>query len=154
VAVHRLGGPALGGEPFQRVLGARERRVAVDRDVVVVVQESQLLQPQVPGQPDRLVADPLHQVAVRAEHPGAVIDQRLAEARGQHPLGERHPDGGGDTLAERAGCGLDAGQLAVLGVAGRVRVQHAEALDLLDRHARLADQVKQRVEQHGAVPGG
>ena len=75
------------------------------------------------GERRRLVADALHQVAVGGDHPGAVIDQRAAEPRRQQPLGQRHADGGGDALAERAGGGLDARVLAVFGMAGGWRMQ-------------------------------
>ena len=63
------------------------------------------------------------------DHPGAMIDQRLAEPRRQHPLGQRHADRGGDSLAERAGRGLDARMLAEFRMAGGRRVQLAEMLE-------------------------
>ena len=50
------------------------------------------------------------------------------ELRGEQPLGERHADRVGEALAERTGRGLDAGRDADLRVAGRLRVQLAEAL--------------------------
>ena len=46
------------------------------------------------------------------------------------------------------------GVCAVLGMAGRERAELAEALDLLDRHLRIAEEIKQRIEQHRAVAGG
>ena len=39
-------------------------------------------------------------------------------------------------------------------MAGRERAELAEALDLLDRHLRIAEEIKQRIEQHRAVAGG
>ena len=33
------------------------------------------------GEPRRLVVDPLHQAAVAGDHPGAVVDQIVAEDR-------------------------------------------------------------------------
>jgi hypothetical protein len=94
------------------------------------------------------------QVAVRGDDPGAVIDQRAAEARGQQALGQGHADGGGQALPERAGGGFDAGMLAVFRVAGGGRVQLAEMAQVVDAHAGLAGHVQQGVEQHGAVAGG
>ena len=41
----------------------------------------------------------------------------------------------GEALAERAGGGLDARRVAVLGMAGRLGAELAEALDLVERHA-------------------
>lgn len=152
VPVHPLRRPAIGGEAPQHVLGEGERGIAVDRDVVVVPEDGQLLELHVAGQRGGLVADALLQVAVRGDHPGAVIHQALAEARRQVPLGDRHADRRGDALAERARGGLDPRMLAELGMAGGGGVQLAEAPELLDPHARMPGQVQQGVEQHRAVP--
>ena len=88
------------------------------------------------GERGGLVADALHQVAVRGDHPGAVIHQRLAEPGRQHALGQRHADRGGEALAERAGGGLDRRVLAVFRMAGGGRVKLAKALDVLDASCR------------------
>ena len=66
----------------------------------------------------------------------------------------RHADGIGEPLAERAGGRLDAGGVAVFGMAGGLRAELAEALQLVERHALVAEQMQQRIEQHRAVPGG
>ena len=50
VAVDPLRRPAVGGEALQHVVGVGQRGVAVDRDVVVVVQHRQLVEPQMAGQ--------------------------------------------------------------------------------------------------------
>ena len=44
--------------------------------------------------------------------------------------------------------------MAIFGVARRARAELAEALELLDRHLRVAGEVEQRVEQHRAMAGG
>ena len=54
---------------------------------------------------------------------------------------------------ERPGRGLDAEGVPELGMAGRARAQLPEALQLLQRHVRIAGEVEQRVEQHRAVAG-
>ena len=74
----------------------------------------------------------------------------LVEPRGEQALGERHADGVGEALAERAGGGLHAGRAAALRVAGRLGAELAEALQLLDRQ-RVAGEVQQAIEQHRAV---
>jgi len=106
------------------------------------------------GQTDGFVGDAFHQAAVAGDDPGAVVHQAAAEPGGQQALGERHADGGGDALAERAGGGFDGRVLAEFGVAGGGGVQLAELLELLDFHAGMAGQVQQRIKQHGAVAGG
>ena len=104
-------------------------------------------------QADRLLADALHQAAIADDHPGAVIDQAFAEAGRQQPLGDRHANGRRQSLAERAGGGLDARRFAKLGMSGGGGMQLAEILDVVDGHAGLPGQMQQRVEQHGSVPG-
>jgi hypothetical protein len=134
----------------ERLAGAGEG------DVVLVVEGDQLAEPEVAGQRGRLHRDALHQVAVGAEDVGSVVDDRVVGpvvAGGEVGLGEGEPDGVGEPLAERAGGDLDAGGVAALGVAGRLRAQLAEGLDLLDRQV-VAGQVEQRVEQRRAVAGG
>jgi hypothetical protein len=105
------------------------------------------------GEADGLVADPLHQAAVAGDDPGAVVDQVGAEAGGQVPFGDGHANGGRQALAERTGGGLDARRVAVFGVAGGLRAELAEGLQLVQRHRLEAGQVQQAVEQHRAVAG-
>ena len=105
------------------------------------------------GERRRLVADALHQAAVAGDDVGVVVDQLVAEAGGQVALGQRHADRVGEALAQRPGRGLDAERVAVLGVAGGAGAQLAEALQLVQRHVRIAGEVEQRVEQHRAVAG-
>ena len=105
------------------------------------------------GQRNRFLADAFHEIAVGGEHIGGVIDDVAAEDRREMTLRNCHADGVGQALAERAGGGFDAGGVAMLGMTGRKRAELAEALDLLDRHLRVAEQIKQRVEQHRAVAG-
>ena len=70
------------------------------------------------GQRDRFLADAFHQAAIAGDHVGVVIDQSLPKRGRELPLGERHADRIGDALAERPGRRLDAGRVAVLGMAG------------------------------------
>ena len=72
--------PAVGLEAAPHVLGERERRVAVDGDVVVVVDQGELAEPQVAGERAGLAGDAFHQVAVADDRPGAVIDDPMARA--------------------------------------------------------------------------
>ena len=52
------------------------------------------------------------------------------------PLGHGHADGGGQALAQRAGGGLDARRVAVLGVARRVGAELPEGAGLVHAHVR------------------
>ena len=154
VAVDGVGVPAIGGEPRRHVVAQGERGRAVDRDGVVVEQHDQLAEAEMAGQRGGFVADPLHQVAVRGNRVGPVIDRRVAEAGGQHAFGERHADRRGDALAERAGRRLDPRRVAVFRVAGGAAAELAEPADLIHRHVGIAGQVEERIEQHRAVAGG
>ena len=74
-------------------------------------------------------------------------------SRREVALRDRHADRVAEALAERPGGGLDAGRMAVFGMAGRDRAELAEALDLVDRHRLVAEEMKQRIDQHRAVAG-
>ena len=148
--------PAVGLVARADVLGERQRRVALDRDVVVVVEADQPAEAEVAGDRRRLRRDPLLEVAVGDDEVRVAVDRGVlaaVEARGQHALAERHPDGGRDPLPERPRGRLDARHVAVLGVARAGRVELAEALDLVERDV-VAGQVERRVEQHRRVPAG
>jgi hypothetical protein len=119
--------PAIGFEALRGIVEEPGRRVAVtadlavDRDVVVVVDRDQLAQAQGAGQRACLVRDAFHQTAVAEEDIGEVVDDVVAglvELRGQRLLGQGHADGVGDALTERAGGGLHARGVAVLGMSG------------------------------------
>ena len=145
--------PAGGAEPGDLVGRVGERELAVDRDAVVVPEDDQLVQPEMAGQRDRLLADALHQAAVAGDHPGAVVDDPGPETGRQRPLGDGQADGIAEPLAERPGRGLEAGRMAALGVAGGARAELAEVADFLQRHVGMAGQVQHGIEQHRAVPG-
>ena len=153
MAVDLLGGPAARLEALHLVDGIGDRGRAVDRDAVVVVEHDQLAELPVPGHRDRFLRNAFHQVAVGGDHVGVVVDDLLAELGGEHLLGERHADRGRDALAERAGGGLDALGVEVLGVTRRQSAELAELLELVQRHVGVAGQVQQRIEQHRAVAG-
>jgi len=96
----------------------------------------------VPRQGDRLLRHAFHQVAVGAEHEGVMIDDLLAELGGEHLLRERHADGSGNSLAQRAGGGLDALGVEVLGMSRCQRSELTEMLELVQRHVGIAGQVQ------------
>ena len=148
--------PAVGFEALRRVVGEPAVDMAVDGDVVVVVEGGQFAQAPGAGKRTGFVRNAFHQAAVAEENPGAVVDDGVAgavEVVRQHFFGQRHADGVGDALAERAGGGFDARRVAVFGVAGRLAVQLTEILQIVDRQI-VAGQVQQGVDQHRAVTVG
>ncbi len=100
--------PAVGLEPLADVVAVGERGVAVDGDVVVVVDADQVAEALVPGERRRLVTDALHEAAVAGDHERVVVDHVVAELRAQAALGDRHADCVGEALTERTGGDLDA----------------------------------------------
>ncbi|MNV66264.1 hypothetical protein D3C71_1590090 [compost metagenome] len=132
-------------------VGDRDR--AVDRDVVVVPEDDQLVELEVAGKRDGFLADAFHEAAVTGEHIGVVLHQVLAELVAQLTFGDCHADGVGDALAERTGGRLDAGGVAVFRVAGGAGAELAEILDLLDGDVFVARQIEQRIKQHRAMAG-
>ena len=81
------------------------------------------------GQRNRFVADALHQAAVAGDHVSEMIDEFVAEASVQQPLGERHADRGRQALPQRPGRRLDARRVAIFGMAGRLRAPLPERLE-------------------------
>ena len=97
--------------------------------------------------------DAFHEATVAHESIGMVIDDGMTvavEFGGQHFFGNRHSNGVGDALAERAGGRFDAGGVAIFRVTRRAAVQLTELFEVFDAQV-VAAQVEQRVEQHRAV---
>ena len=157
VAVDLLDVPAEGLEAALRVVGIREARLALDRDVVVVVEVDEIAEAEVAGERRRLLADPLLEIAVGADAVDVVLDRAehliAGEARGHHLRGERHADAVRQPLPQRAGGHFDAAGVAVLRMSGGARAPLPEVLQLVHRHVGIAGEVEQRVEQHRRVAG-
>ena len=151
-AVDPLGGPAMRAEPHDLIVRDGEIGRPVDRDRIVVPEDNQLVEPQMPGERQSLVADPLHQAAIAAEHIGAMLDEIVTELGRQVPLGERHADGVAEPLPKRPGRHLDAARQPAFGVPGRAAADLTEPLYLVYRHVRVAGQMQQSIKQHRAVP--
>ena len=148
--------PAVGRKARGHILAHGDVRVALDGDVVVVVEQDQLAQAQRARQGRSLGGDALHHAAVAADGVGVVIDDResrAVELGRQVRLGHRKAHGVGHALAQRAGGRLHAHGVAVLGVAGRPGAPLAERLEVIHRQA-VAIQVQQRVQQRGRMARG
>ena len=147
--------PAVPLVALADVLGERELGVALDRDVVLVVERDQPAETEVPGKRGRLAGDSLLEVSVGGDHERPVVDDLVAgpvEPGREHPLGQRHADRVGDPLPERAGGHLDAREVIVLGMAGGHRAELAELLEVVLEADVVAGQVQGRVQQHRRVP--
>ena len=140
------------------VLGERDRGVVLDGDVVLVVDQRQVAEPLGAGERGRLAADALLDVAVGGDAPDVVVEGALAGCRvrveeAALPAGgHRHADRVADALAERAGGGLDAGGVAVLGVPGGQRAPGPQRPEVVELEA-VAGQVELDVERQARVAG-
>ena len=148
--------PAIGAEAGGHVLAEGDVGVALDGDLVVVIQGDELVELQGAGQRAGLVGDALHHAAVAEDAVGVVVDhvEALAVELGRQMLfGHGHAHGVGDALTQRAGGGLNAHGVLVLGVAGGLGAELTEGLEVVDGQA-VAEQVQKGVQQHRAVAGG
>ena len=159
--------PPVGEKARRDVLGERDPRRPLDRDVVVVVDPAEVVEAEVAREGGRLGRDPFHHAAVSGDGEDAVVEDVEAGTvvtGGEPLLADRHPDAGRDALPERTGGAFDAGDPAVFGVARRLAVELAESADVVERHGRLpeplvlgvhgldARQVEDRPEEHRGVP--
>ncbi len=100
--------------------------------------------------------DAFHHAAVAHEGVGVVVDDVVTwavELRRQGAFGDGEADGVGDTLAQRAGGGLNARGVAVLRVARGFGMELTEVFQLAHRQV-VAGEVQEAVNQHGAVAVG
>jgi hypothetical protein len=111
--------PAVGLVALGHVLGEGTVGVAVNGDVVVIVDADEVAELEVAGQGRGLGRDTLHQAAIAEEAVGVVVTQGeagLVEGGGGVGLGHGQTDGIGDTLTQGAGGDLDTGSIVGLGV--------------------------------------
>ena len=151
---HALDVPAVRLEALRRVVGEREIGLAIDGDVIVVVDPDQAAQPQVAGQRAGFVRHALHQVPVGGEEVRVMLDDSLAglvEPLREVRFRERHPDGVPHALAQGARRGLDAGRQPVLGMAWCATAPLAELLQVVEREV-VAGEVEDGVQQHAGMP--
>ena len=145
--------PSVRTEAPDDVVGDRQFGDAVDSDVVVVEHADQPTQPEMAGERCCLVADALHQAAVAGDHIRMVIDELWTESVAEEPLGDRHPDGVAEALAQRAGGDLDACGEFGLGMSWRERLPAAEGLDVVEVECRTREVEHRVLEDRGVTVG-
>jgi hypothetical protein len=133
--------PAIGEKPPRDVLGERECGIALDRDVIAVVDPAEIAELQMAGERRGLAAHTLHHAAVAAQREDVIIEEseiRSVEVPRQPIGGDRHADAGGDPLAERPRRRLDAGGQVVFRMTRTLAVELAEPLQIVERDRRRA----------------
>ncbi len=109
-----------------------------------------------PGEGSRLGTHPFHEVAVRAQNPGPVIDNALAgaiELHRQMGFRHRHPNRGGGPLAERPSGHFHTRNQANLRVAWGLRSPLPEVLEFFKRQI-VAGEMKGAVKEHRCMAAG
>ncbi len=154
-----MGGPPVRLVPQADVLVERERGVALDGDVVVVIDDAQRSEVLHSRQGGGLRGDALLEVPVTGDRPDAVVEG-AGSSRGvrieEPPLvagGHRHPDRHGQTLSEGPGGGLDARRVPVLRVAGGSAAPGAEGLEIGQRQSVVGEE-ELAVERQAGVAAG
>src|SRR5579864_7512676 len=122
-----------------------------------------------PCEGSAFAADAFHQVAIAADGVDVEIEEleaRLVEIGGQPFCSNSHSDAVGNSLAERAGGGFDAGGDVRFGMTGSAAAELAKSLDFVhgDRKFFLnftifvygahAREVQCGIKKHGGVAGG
>ncbi len=131
--------PTIGCEPGGHIFVVCEIGIALDGDVVVVVNPAQVRKSQMSGDRGGFRGNSLHHVAIAANRPDVVVEQlesRTIEICRQPAFGDGHAHAVRDALTERAGGGLDTRGQAVFGMSGRFAADLPEILDLVERQGR------------------
>src|SRR5215472_12435130 len=66
--------PTIGEEPGCNIFGERNTRIAFDRDVIVVVNPAQIIEPEMSGQGCSLRCNTLHQATIPTDGMNVVIE--------------------------------------------------------------------------------
>jgi len=148
--------PAVGFKALRGIVGEPALDIAVDGNAVIVVEGDELAQAQGASQGAGFVGNPLHEATIPQEDVGVVIHDGVVgpvEFGSQQLFGNGHAHRVGDALAQGAGGGFHSRGVAHFRVARGTGLELAEVLQVLNAH-RIARQVQQGVEQHGAVAIG
>jgi hypothetical protein len=134
--------PSVAHEPRGDILGERELRAALDRDVVVVVDPAEVVETEMPRERRCLGAHAFHQAAVTADRVNVEIhdvEAGTVVTRGKPALGNRHADAHRDALPERPRGRLDTRDQVVFGMPRRLAAQLPKPANIVERDRGLAD---------------
>ena len=126
--------PAVGLEPLGDILAKGDASVALDGDVVVVVEHYELAKAQCACHGCCFGRDSFLEVTIRDDRVGIVVDDRVTGfvvLSGQPTLGQCHADSVAKSLSQRAGGGFNSWSQAVLWVARCFAAPLAEPLQFI-----------------------
>jgi hypothetical protein len=145
--------PAVSLEARCYIFGEGDACLALDGDVIVVVDPAQVVELEMAGQRGRLRTDAFHQAAVAANRIDVIVEHLDAGpvvAAGQPLARDRHADAGGDPLPQRTGRRLDPRHPVIFRVSRRLALELAEVADVVERDRRLAQAFILGVDRLGA----
>src|SRR5262249_29691494 len=131
--------PAIASETRCDVIAIGQRSVAFDGDVVVIIDPTEVGQFEMTCQRRGLVRDSLHQASIAAQCVDIEIKDlvpRTIEISRRPTRSDGHANAGGYSLAQRAGCRLDARSPAIFGMAWTFAVELAKTPDVLQRYCK------------------
>src|SRR5262249_42323668 len=103
--------PTVTQKPGCNVLSESDARIALDGDVVVVVDPAKIIETQVTGQGRGFRCDAFHHAAIAANRVNIIVEDFKTGpvvTIGEPLLGNAHSHARGDALSQRAGRGLNA----------------------------------------------
>jgi len=140
--------PAVGLKALCGVVRKPRTHLAIDRNIIVVIQADEFAELQRTGQRTSLVRYAFHQAAVAKKDPGPVIDDfmpRAIELGREHPFCHRHTNRVAKALSQWARRRLDGSIRLIFRVASGPGAHLPEVLKLLDREILVAGQMQQAV---------
>ena len=158
--------PMVGEEARGDIFGKGDAGLAVDGDVIVVVDPTQVVESEMAGERRGLRADAFHHAAVAADGIDVVVEEieaGLVVAAGKPFARDGHADTGGDALTERTCRRLHAGDQMIFRMPRSFAAELAEMANVVERdrglakalvlriHRARAGQIQHRPQQHGGV---
>ena len=148
--------PADGGVARGGVLALRDRAHGVERHIVGIVNEDQVVEAEMACECAGFHRHAFLQAAITSEGDDMVVENAVGgcvEAGLAHFGRDGKTNGIRHALAERACGGLDAGRFVELRMSGSDAAELAEIFDFFQRQA-IASEMQPAVEEHAAVACG
>src|SRR5438067_7258007 len=156
VALDFLGIESVGLKTFSRVLALRLVGHGIERDGVGIVNQNQIIEPEMPGEGARFRRHAFLETTVARQAKNMLVENAMfagVEMCLRHFRSHCHTNRVANALPQRAGGTLDAGCVAKFRMSRRFRMQLAKIFDVLDRNV-VAAQMQPGIQKHTAVTGG
>src|SRR5215471_546936 len=132
--------PPVRQESRRNIFRERDTCVPFDRDVVVVVNPTEIVEAQVPGEGRRFRGYPFHHAAIPAYGINVVVKNlkvRSIVMGSQPPLSDSHPHARRNALSERTGRRFNSRDPVIFRVSGCPTVELPKSADVIQRHGGL-----------------